>query len=116
MLLITTTPEVDDGTQTVTLGGSQFRVRLYWRERLYGWYMDVRESDDTAVFLGRRLSPGGDPFAGIRPENGPEGVFFVMGPDEYARADLGVSLLIYFIPDSEIPDPAGDEYTVTVAQ
>jgi len=101
---LTTYQEADDATQTVTLDDTQYRLRTYWRDRLAAWFMDLREADDTEIFLGQRLSPGGDPWAGIRPENGPSGVLWCVGPDDYEREDLGDSLQIWYWPVDEIPE------------
>lgn len=113
-VLLSTYQEKDDATQTVTLDAAQYRLRTYWRDRQASWFMDLREADDTEIFLGRRLSPGGDPFSGIKPENGPPGVLWCIGPDAYVRADLGTSLQLWYWPEDEIPEVnTGLDVTVT---
>jgi len=111
---LTTYQDVDDATQTVTLDDTQYRLRTYWRERLGAWFLDLREADNTEIMLGVRLSPGGDPFAGIQPENGPSGSLWCIGPDGYDREDLGDSLQLWYWPSDEIPT-ASTGWDVTVA-
>jgi len=96
------------------LSGVQFRLRFVWRPRLSSWYLDVRELDGTAVALGRRLSPGFGPLAGLSLPAGPTGVLYVEGPEPYRQTDLGGALsLVYYGPD-ELPTAAADNNPVTV--
>ena len=52
-------PSKPKQTQIVSLDGRQYKIRAAWKERLRGWYLDVRLVDDTAVALGVRVNANG---------------------------------------------------------
>lgn len=99
---LATHPSLPQHTQTVTLDGTQFRLRLTWRHRLRGWYLDLYALDETPLLLARRLCPGWSLNLGLTIEGGPEGVLLVTGPDDYERGDLGGALLLWYYPRAEL--------------
>ncbi|MFA9271618.1 MAG: hypothetical protein ACEQSX_12835 [Baekduiaceae bacterium] len=105
-------------TQTVTLDGTQFRMRLTWRHRLQGWYLDLYTLDETPLLLARRLSPGWSPNLGLAIEGGPDGVLLVTGFDGYVREDLGESLRLRYYTRAELAAAAPEvevPSTVTIS-
>jgi hypothetical protein len=46
-------------TNTVELGGRNWRIVWRWNNRTRGWYIDVYDSDEALVIAGERLSVGG---------------------------------------------------------
>lgn len=92
--------------QTVTLSGAKYRLRLSWNERTAGWYMGLRKLDGTGIIEGVRLSAGWCPLLGLSSADKPSGMFYVAGPKEYVRADLGVSLQLRYYELDELPSVA----------
>lgn len=114
---LSTFPALPASIQTVTLEDEQFRVRLTWRHRCQAWYMDLYALDETPLLLGRRLSAGWSPNAGLVIENGPAGYFLVRGLDDYAREDLGANLrLLYYTSDevAAVASAAAEPLLVTL--
>lgn len=101
-------------SQTVTLGGKVLRLTFTWRARTASWYVDFRQADGTAIALGRRLSPGWSPVAGLRSDALPDGVFLVFGPDDYERNDLGTALRLVYLPTEDLPEQEADPDARTV--
>jgi uncharacterized protein YigE (DUF2233 family) len=112
--VIATFPGQADTVQAVTLDGTQFLLRLYWRDRLAAWYLDLSELDETPVLLGRRLSTGWAPLAGVKVENRPDGYLFVRGPAEYVRGQLGVDVHLSYYSRDEVSRGIVPEFAVTV--
>uniref|UniRef100_A0A6M3M4K8 Cyanophage baseplate Pam3 plug gp18 domain-containing protein n=1 Tax=viral metagenome TaxID=1070528 RepID=A0A6M3M4K8_9ZZZZ len=115
--ILTTFPQLPDTTQTVTVGEQQYAIRLYWRERLQGWYMSIWLADGTAVLLGRRLSSDYGPMIGIVPLNRPAGEFLVQGPSGYNRLDLGsqegAAMLLWYFGVEDFPASTSDDLDMT---
>ncbi len=102
--------------QTFTLGGTDYRIGLTWRERTASWYLDLYDAEEAPLALGRRVSPGWSPLLGLSIEGGPDGVLMVRGPEPYMRDGLGAGLRIIFYPTSEFPaaTPSDDDPTVVL--
>jgi len=115
--IVTSFPDQDDTSQTVTISDGSNIIRLYWRERLMGWYYDIRLVDNTAIALGRRLSSDYGPLMGLVPENRPAGEFIVQGPSGYARDDFGSNegdaLLLWYFGVDDLLDPDTTDLDVT---
>lgn len=108
-------PDRPDDTQTVSLGGTVYQLRFFYRQRLGAWFMDLRKQDGTALALGRRLSPGWGPIAGIVRDDMPAGQLFVTRvPEPYERDDLGNGLYVRFYADAELPASSATLTTLTV--
>jgi hypothetical protein len=120
---IATFQEQPQFSQQLVVGGVEMRLRITYRQRLASWYVDALDLDDTRIATGRRLSPGFLPFLGlaletIDPPALPEDViWYVVGPTDYAREDLGDTLGLIVFDLDEIPAAAteADQVTVTVA-
>lgn len=111
--ILATFPSQPDTTQTVTLGDVQIRVRIYWRERLGAWYVDLLSLDGTAIATGRRVSPGWDMLTGLL-SGLPAGHLFVEGSDPYTREMLGERVnLVYYTAD-EIPEQEASTLLIVV--
>ena len=102
-------------TATPTLDGVDYRVTLTYRRRPAGgsFYMRLADANDVELVSGRRLSPGEDPLAGLAGDALPPGVFVVSGLDPYQRADLGVGLLLQYVPLADVPAPTVAAVTIT---
>ena len=100
---LATFPDLPRSQQTVTLEDNQYRVRLTWRPRLNGWYLDLTELDETPIAVGRRLSPGWGPLIGLLPAEAPAGLFYVRGPSEYEQGSLGDSLKLLYYDSTDLP-------------
>ena len=96
-------PESPQHTQTVSLGGVQFRVTFTFRDRTSSWYMDLRTIGEEDLALGRRLSPRWGPVLNLALVGGPKGILWVEGPEPYARFDLGGLLVVKLVDPSELP-------------
>ena len=107
-------PEVSSHIQTVVLAIRKYRIRFTYRDRTRSWYMDLRTIDDVALALGRRLSPFWGPILEHTIANEPEGLLIVQGTDGFAKADLGDTLNLIFIPDAEIPAATTTEPALVV--
>lgn len=100
-----TFPDIPAHTQAVTLAGTVYRVRLIWRERAGGWYIDLFERDGTPIRLGKRLSADWSPLhTAMDAED--EGLVYVFGRDEYDQSDLGDDLTLLYISPEEIIEAA----------
>lgn len=106
---------VPDSPQAVTLGALSYRVRLYYRVRLRGWYMDISDANSVALVTGRRISPSWGPLLGIKRAGLPDGYIYIQGPDVYERSDLGEALLLIYYESSELPAAPVVTDAVTVA-
>lgn len=97
-------PDQPQVVQTVTLGDRQFRVEMTWRRRCRAWYVSLLTGDEVPLAMGRRLSPGWSPLAGIILDEAlaPDGLFVVRGVDGYAREDLGEALTVAFYTSAEL--------------
>jgi hypothetical protein len=114
---IQTYPDEPSSVQTVTLGGTQYRLTLTWRERTQSWYMDLHTVDDVAIALGRRLSPGLTVLYALQPAAWDGGDILPFGPDPYVQSDLGGALRLWFYTAAElaaITTPAASGLRVTL--
>lgn len=122
-LLIPGIPDEPSFDLTTALGavgepGSVYVLRFTWRDRTASWYIDLFESDGvTAIVLGKRLSPGWAPYAGLVIETLPDGLIYVRGTDDFERADLATNdLRAVFLSSAEIgaaaPAPAAPRYSI----
>lgn len=107
-------PEISSHIQTVVLSTRKFRIRFTYRDRTLSWYMDLRTVDGVAIALGRRLSPFWGPILQHTIENEPDGILLVQGTDGYAKADLGDTLNLIFIPDAEVPAATSTDLPLVV--
>jgi len=115
MFLISTFRLYPQHTQTVELGGLEYRLRLTYRHRLESWYLDLYERDGTPLALGRRLTPQFGPLLGLSIPDGPPGKFIVVGDEPYERDDLGDSLLLVYVTPDELPESAGNVEGVDIS-
>jgi len=112
--ILSTFHALPDHTQTTTLGGTQYRVRLRWRQRLSGWYLDLLTLDELPIALGRRVSAHWTPLYEINPPGLPDGIMFVRGLDDYPREELGNTVLLVQYPTDELPAAPVDINPITV--
>lgn len=112
--ILATFPAQPDSVQTVTLDSVQYRVRLYWRDRLAAWYFDLRLLDGTALVLGRRVSSGWSPVVGIKRDGMPPGYLLVRGVPEYTREQLGTDVQIVYYSADEVTRGTPDTFGITV--
>ena len=112
--LLVTFPAQADTIQTVTLDDVQYRVRLYWRDRLAAWYLDLSLLDGTALALGRRVSTQWSPIANIKREGMPPGYLLVKGPAEYERAQFGGDVEIVYYSADEVTRATPEDFGITV--
>lgn len=113
----TTHPTKPDDTQTVTIGETQYRMRLTFRARTASWYVDLFELNGTPIIVGARVSPNWGPLFKIPRLAKPGGEFTVIGPDPYSREMFAPDgqLNLFFNFTSEIPPaPPGTVLTVTI--
>lgn len=99
---IQTYPDEPSSVQTVTLGGTQYRLTLTWRDRTQSWYADLHTVDDVEIALGRRLSPGLPVLYGLQLADWAGGDILPFGPDPYLRDDLGSALRLWFYTAAEL--------------
>ncbi len=112
-------------TETVIFGEGQpdaveVRITLTFRTRTNSWYIDLRTTDGVDIVLGRRVTPQWLPLAGLALEGLPRDLqMIVSGPDDAARADLGVPsddskrLFILLVPRSELPPAVVPDLGIT---
>lgn len=116
--ILTAFPNQPSFRQTMTLGDTQFGLRLTWRHRLAAWYADLFAANGDTIWAGVRVSPGWALGIGLVQEGEPAGSLFVRGPSEYERLDLGSTVQIVFYSDDEMDAAraaaATDEDAVTV--
>lgn len=103
-----------DTTQTVTLGGVQYRLRLAWRDRPRAWYMDLSTAAGVGIVAGRRMAAGWCPLAGLSSEAAPDGYLYVRGVDGYARDDLGGGLQVLYYGADEVARSGATDLGLTV--
>jgi hypothetical protein len=95
--------------QVVTLGDAQYVVRLTYRQRCSSWYLDLFDSEENALVVGRRISPGWPPFVALQIDGLPDGLFIAVGRDGYAEADLGTALQLHFYANDELAAVAEED-------
>lgn len=89
-------PDSPDSLQTVLLGGITCQIRLLYRERLRGWYMDVYDNDGAALLLGVRLNPGvARSIIGVC-------TFIVGGSRNQEQEDAGETLALFALEGPEL--------------
>ena len=96
MRVISTFPLLPDTTQTVTLNAVQYRLRLYWRDRLAGWYVDLVSLAGEGIALGRRVSPGSIAVPDVHRIEAvklPGGGLLAFGPQAGAQEDSGIIII-----------------------
>lgn len=101
----------------LTIGQTLFTGRLYYRERLQGWYIDLYFPDGSAFVLGRRLTPGYGPWLGLALEDAPSATWIVLGRAPYSQEDLGtesLEVLEVTADDVELVDDDDPRLTVEV--
>lgn len=92
MRRLTFNPSEAKDPQVVTLEGTSYRIRVAWRNRLRGWYMNVDLVDGTAVAHGVRVTAGGLLVHDMNRWNSAlpaGGVLVGTGKEPYAKEDLG---------------------------
>ena len=106
-------PDLGPQTFTSTLGGTRFRVRIFWVQLTESWYFHLETVDGTRLLSGVRLVPFNQllrQYASLATL--PEGEFLVAdmegGFDNMERDDLGGRHLWLFIPDDETEEAFGD--------
>jgi len=110
-----TFPSIPSFRQTVALGERTFVVRLTWRARLEGWYLDLSKPDGSPIAVGRRVSPQWGPLIGLLPGDAPDGVLYVRGPSGgYTRDMLGAEVVLAYYAADEIPSAPAVDVGVTV--
>lgn len=90
----------------VALDGTVYRVRMTWRDRLRGWYLDLYLADGTAVSLGNRVCAGGLLVRDLsrHDDEAPAGgVLVALGKDKYVREDLSLDggINVYYLTREE---------------
>ena len=91
-----------DLTQTVSLGGTQYRIRLHYRDRTRSWYIDVLDTAGVEIVTSRRVSPGWSTFYGLTLDAWKGGDIFAFGPEPYQQSDLGGSLQLWYYTQAEL--------------
>ncbi len=90
-------------TQEVTLGEARYIVRMTWRARLRGWYLDLFDADGVQLVAERRLEAGWGPLWGLAFDGAPTVTLVVIGPQHYTQADLGAGLEVLTFALDELP-------------
>jgi len=92
--------------KVVQLGTTRYGVRLTWRERPASWYLDLQTAEGAPIVSGLRLVPGASPALRLGPwrAQGPGGAFYVRGPAQYVREDLGGALRLVWYAADELPE------------
>lgn len=109
-------PDQRTHLQTLLLEGVQVQLRLQWVARTRGWYLDLSALDGTPLLKGQRLSPGSPPLLGYQlGPLAPPGTFFVRGPSDYFRTDLGARLVLLYYASDEVPEPSSVDDGIAVA-
>ncbi|MFB6371631.1 MAG: hypothetical protein ABEN55_00615 [Bradymonadaceae bacterium] len=107
---IATFPEIPSHTQVVDLDGVEYRLNLLWRQRTSSWYLSLYDVRDNPIAVGRRLSPLFTPLWNIL--DGPPGILLVRGPADYDRFDLGDTLKLVYVTESELQPPEPSDETI----
>jgi hypothetical protein len=95
---------------TTTLDEVTYRLRLTWKTRQEGWYLDLYDADENALLLGKRLA-GDTPLLQRYQISGlPPWEIMVVdtegGGIEPTFESLGKRHLLYYFSEAEIPAPA----------
>lgn len=107
-------PDAASHMQSTTLGGTFYRVRQTWSERLGAWYVDLYTEAGAPLILGRRMSAGWVPWSLPVVDGLPTGQTLIRGVDGYGRDDLGDTVRLVRFDPSEIPAaPAGPSIGVS---
>ena len=86
----------------ISLDETIYLIRMTWRERTASWYLDMSLEDGTELIRGRRLTPGWGPLLGMMIDSPPNGLFWVLSPDDFEREDLGEVLRLLFMTAEEL--------------
>lgn len=124
-LLDPTEPDIQQPvySYTVDLDAILFRVRLTWRTRSAGWYMDLYDAADAALLLGKRLAVNQQLLLRHEIDGLPPGEITLIdteAPDDQAAVEptfesLGFRHRLYYFNASELPAAAVSEaLTITI--
>jgi hypothetical protein len=104
---------------SVSMDGTQYRVALSYHERQDRWYLDLYDSDDTALLTGKMLAPDVALLADYEIAGMPAGQIFLLDTggtgEPCGYADLGWRHLLVYVPEAELPSAAADPYDVEIA-
>lgn len=85
-------------TLTTELEGVTTHIRLRWFPRARRWCCDLVDATDASLSLPQLVQPGGRHAFDPRDPRLPPGALEWRGPDHYGRADLGETLLLFYLP------------------
>lgn len=98
-----TTPSIiplEAGAQSlsVPLGGTSYRMRIWWRESVTPcWMLDLSTDAGVSLVSGVPLLPGADLLAQHQ-HLGIAGALYVLADADITYDSLGVSTRLYFLP------------------
>jgi hypothetical protein len=99
--IIPINPALPRQAVTVDLGGTRYRLRVWWAETGW-WHLDLQTADGIDIVIGRRIDSGDWPLRGLVDDRQPQGAIFVYdrdgagvrpGPTELGGADGRCQLL-----------------------
>lgn len=97
-MLTMTPPTVAHQRKSYSVDGVTLFMTWHFSERGEGWRIDVLDENEDPIIMGRRLSPGWNPFIRVKDNRMPPGEFYVRSPfDPIGRTgfDNGAAL-VYF--------------------
>ena len=102
---IPTSTRLSDYTQTVRLGGADYRIRLAWAERERRWFFDLWTGDGTPLVAGKKVVADRCLNRLVTSALGPPGGIWCFdttdeGSDPDLR-DLGTRCLLFYVDDED---------------
>jgi hypothetical protein len=101
--------EIPEYTETVTLDGSLYLLRLLWNGRMDHWMLSVYAADETPIVTGRMIVNGINLLRGCSVPARPPGVIVAVpidsNGDHAGLDDLGSRVGLYYIPAAEVELP-----------
>lgn len=92
-------PEEEVFTYEIDLDTETFTFRFEYKERLRSWYLTYFDADGVCIEAGRRVTPRASPQ--LRFDTIP-GFLYVVGPDPYAKEDLGEAVRVFYYTRAEV--------------
>jgi len=108
-------PKDPISSQIVELDGDgrEYTITLKWVSKFQRFYMSIYDIDSNPLIEGAKLVQGAPITLPFLEEEGPQGIFVLVGKGSTSRSILSSnSYTLYYLPRSDSRFPATREYTV----
>jgi len=99
-----------DWTETISLDGVSYRLRIWWSDRVQAWYADLYAADGSELWKGSKLQLNWPLFSRLRGDGAPAGTLFVASTSTddsepvaaITRTNLGTDAVLLYLTGDEL--------------